>query len=350
MPVTSLRVWVLSDNQPGHYNVSRGIVAALKRTRSVEEYWLPMQLRFGAARNLLRFGLNHMSSVPNPKHLKLFYAMPTLPEQGCDLIVSTGGKTSFANAWLSKSLSVPNLFSGSLRRLSPEHFTVLLTLGTVAPTAAANLLLELPPSAIDRSVLDSQGNKLRQDMHLHDQRIYTLLIGGDGAGYQYADHDWQQLGELLNVLGERYQARWLLMGSRRSGVVARRILEATVKPALIANSVWYEKDKPVDIAAYLGAAEQIFVTEDSMTMLTEAIYSQRPVISLRPASVVPSQRYEAMVQRFSDLRWICRFELSTLLADPEQVAVQHCQPLRESPLDSLAIQLESRLFHRNGYG
>ncbi len=331
MSATPLRIWVLSDGQPGHYNLSRGVIAALQRVRSVEEYWLPIRLRFGLARNLLRFGLNHMAKTPNPTSLRLFYSMPDLPKQGCDLIISAGGKTSFANAWLSRSLGVPNLFAGSLRRLSADLFNVIVTLEPVNPPSAANLVLELPPSAIDVATLDQQ------------QDIYTLLIGGNGAGYHYDSHDWQQLGELLNVLAERYKKRWLLVGSRRSGMDARRVLEGTVKPVVIADSIWHEKGKQVDVAAHLAAAEQIFVTEDSMTMLTEAIYSQRPVVSLSPASVTSTQRYEAMLQRFADRQWICRYDLSSLLANPEQVAMQHCQPLLESPLDSLAIQLESRL-------
>ncbi len=269
--------------------------------------------------------------------------MDDLPAEQCDLIVSAGGKTSFANAWLSRNSKAPNIFIGSLRRLSPELFNLILTLEPLASPSHANLVLDLPPSTIDRAVIDRQGEQLRQVLKLPDQRLYTLLIGGNGAGYKYDAHDWKQLGQLLNVLGARDQVRWLLLGSRRTGGEARQIIESTVDSAWIADSAWYAPGEQSKIGASLGAAEQVFVTEDSMTMVTEAIYSQRPVISLRPMLVTSTQRYEAMMKRFADQRWICRHELSALLENPERLAEQACTPLARSPLDALSEQLASRL-------
>lgn len=343
MSDSPLRVWVLSDDQPGHYNLSRGVISALKRIRPVEEHWLPVRLRFGLMRSLLRFFLNRFSRLPSSGWLRLFYVMPELPEQGCDLIVSAGGKTSFANAWLGRIQGVPNLFTGSLRRLSPELFTVILTLEPVDPPSAANLVLDLPPSTAGGVTTRQQGDQLRHGLQLQDQRLYTLLIGGNGAGYRYRTQDWEQLGQLLNVLGERHRVRWLILGSRRTGVEAQRILESIVDSRLIAQSVWYKPETQVEVGAYLGAAEQVFVTEDSMTMITEAIYSQRPVVSLKPALVSSTQRYEAMVKRFADQRWICRYVVSTLLERADQLTAEDCRPLTESPLSGLSEQLARRL-------
>jgi mitochondrial fission protein ELM1 len=294
-------------------------------------------------RNLLRFYLNRVSTLPSPGWLRLFYAMPDIPAQRCDLIISAGGKTSFANAWLGKRLGQPNMFIGSLRRLSPESFTVVLTMEPVNPPSAANLVLELPPSTVEEGVVRRQGEQLRQDLQLRDQRLYTVLLGGDGAGYRYSARDWEQLGQLLNVLGARHQARWLILGSRRTGAEAEQIIGATVDRGLIARSIWYEPGKSLDIGSYLGAAEQVFVTEDSMTMVTEAIYSQRPVISLRPESVSATRRYEAMMQRFADQCWICRYAVAALLEEPGQFTGLECSPLTVSPLDDLSEQLATRL-------
>jgi mitochondrial fission protein ELM1 len=294
-------------------------------------------------RNLLRFYLNRVSAVPSPGWLRLFYAMPDLPADRCDLIVSSGGKTSFANVWLAKRLGLPNVFIGSLRRLSAEFFTVVLTMEPVNPPNTANLVLELPPSTVDDGVARRQGHQLRHDLQLRDQRLFTLLLGGDGAGYRFSARDWEQLGQLLKVLGERHQARWLILGSRRTGAEAEKIIGSTVTHELIARSAWYEPGKSLDISSYLGAAEQVFVTEDSMTMVTEAIYSQRPVISLRPVSVSATRRYEAMMQRFAEQRWICRYAVAALLEEPGQFTGLECSPLTASPLEDLSQQLARRL-------
>ena len=125
-----LRVWVLSDDQPGHYNQSSGVVSALRHIRPVQESWVVVRLRIGFGRNILRLILNHVRMPLPCGFLKLFYDIEGLPDQGCDLIVSTGGKTSFANAWLARLKNVPNVFTGSLRRLSPAHFSAVFTLTT----------------------------------------------------------------------------------------------------------------------------------------------------------------------------------------------------------------------------
>jgi mitochondrial fission protein ELM1 len=56
-------------------------------------------------------------------------------------------------------------------------------------------------------------------------------------------------------------------------------------------------------AAYLGAAERVFVTQDSLTMLSEAIASGRPVVALAPADVRLPRRsiVRAMLERFDRL-------------------------------------------------
>ncbi|MFQ5644228.1 MAG: hypothetical protein ACE5FQ_11105, partial [Thiogranum sp.] len=148
-----LRVWVLSDGQPGHYNLSRGVLDALRRLRPVQEFRVNTRLRIGLGRNILRLILNRVRAPLSYNLLKLFYAIDELPEQDCDLIVSAGGKTSFANAWLARLKQVPNVFTGSLRRLSPGHFSAVLTLES-PDDSPVYLSLELPPSALDAGRLE----------------------------------------------------------------------------------------------------------------------------------------------------------------------------------------------------
>jgi mitochondrial fission protein ELM1 len=312
-----LRVWVLSDGQPGHYNLSRGIVAALALRHRVEESWVDVRLRAGLARNLMRHLLNQRSSPPPVGWLRLFHIRFTLPETPCDVIVSAGGRTSFANAWLAGHLRVPNIFAGSLRRLSPQLFDVVLTLEPVTPPAANNLVVDLPPSAIDAAQVSRAGQALREELNLAGQGIWTLMTGGDGAGYRYCESDWRQLAQMLNRLASGHGIRWLLVGSRRTGTVAEKLLGEQVEARHVAASHWYRQGHAGGIDAWLGAADRIFVTEDSMTMLTEALYSGRPVTSLRPLSVDATPRYTNMIERFAKAGWIRRYAIADLAAGRE---------------------------------
>jgi mitochondrial fission protein ELM1 len=334
----SLRVWLLSDGQPGHDSLSNGIVAALQRRQPVEVHRIDLRLRFGLARNLMRGLLNRGVSL-SPALLAIFYAMNELPQTGCDLIVSAGGRTSFASAWLARRLAVPNIYYGSLRRLDAALFTQVLTVEPLHPPAPNNLVLTLPPSAVDAQGVLIEGAELRHRLGLGGEPLWCMLLGGDGAGYAYAATDWQQLAQAMNRLSAHNAVRWLLLGSRRTGAVARRVLQELLRPEALACCAWYGEAQAPGVAACLGAAERVFVTEDSMTMLTEAIHAGRPPLSLQPKRVASTARYENMLAGFAARHWLKRVPISELAGVTDWSA----ETLGGSPLDELAEQLYARL-------
>lgn len=337
-----LRVCVLSDGQPGHYNQSRGIVRALQHVRPVEASWLEVRLRIGLARSLLRWRLNRKPRPVTTRLLRAACRIDSLPPPGCDVIVSAGGKTSFANAWLAAVLGIPNVYAGSLRGLDPALFSLVLTLEPIAG-AAGNLVLPLPPSPVTPQEVADHGQALRQQLGAGAQRYWTLMVGGDGAGFRYGSDDWAQLPRLMRDLAARHGIRWLVASSRRTGRDAERRLRAELDHEFVADACWFGDDDACDTAAYLGAAEQVFVTEDSMTMLTEAICSMRPVRSLRPAQASPDSRYAQAVMRFEEQGLICRHSLAGLAQHPESLQGSQCRVLDQSPLEQLGARLAERL-------
>ncbi|HHJ15867.1 MAG TPA: hypothetical protein ENJ80_04130 [Gammaproteobacteria bacterium] len=342
MAETPLRVWVLSDDQPGHLNLSRGVVLALQRLGPVQDTCITFRLRMGLMRNLLRALLNH-TGVPLPVSLlKLFYVFDALPAQGCDLVVSAGGKTSFANAWLARSLRVPNVFTGSLRRLSPQLFSAVLTLEPNDATPVS-LVLDLPPGIIDEATLSAQAAQFREQYDLVDQHCWCMLIGGDGAGYRYHEPDWQALAQAMNRLAKHYGIRWLVVSSRRTGYQAAQQLRRLLEPDSLAVQCWHDLGDEYLAGAFLGTAEKIFVTEDSMTMLGEAMSARRPVYSLRPRQVQPNTRYRDMIRRFAERRLLCRFTLEELARQPKLPGKTRCQVLETSPQATLSRQLAKQL-------
>lgn len=340
---SALRVWVLSDGQPGHYSLARGVLAALERVRPLEVHWLEVRLHIGLARNVLRALLNRAHRMPPLALLQLFYRMPALPAGGCDLIVSAGGKTSFANAWLAGRLNAGNLFFGSLRRLSPALFSLVVTLEPLKPAADNNLVLELPPGGLDAQALQRKGQALRQRVADEARSLWLLMVGGNGAGYRYSDRDWRQLGEALNGLAQRYGVRWLVLSSPRTGASGERRLSDAVDRRVVADACWYTGAQPERVQQYLGAADAVFVTEDSMTMLTEAIYSQKPVVSLAPESVQPTARFCSMIAHFEERRWLVRQSIEALSRPDARPGLARCQPLDASPVESLSKALRRYL-------
>jgi len=59
------------------------------------------------------------------------------------------------------------------------------------------------------------------------------------------------------------------------------------------------------MTAYMGAADQLFVTADSMSMIAEAIASAKPTMVLQPEKSQPEQRYREALQHYDHLG-LCR--------------------------------------------
>ncbi len=337
------RVWLLSDGQPGHDSRSRGIVRALADVMPLDVQVVELKMRMGLARNALRYLLNHTHSPLPLSLLKLFYRIRNLPEGKCDLIVSAGGKTSFANAWLARQTGAKNIFAGTLRRLQARQFSVVMTLEPV-PGANNNLVVPLLPTTIDLKSVAGQGERLRKQLAGDGQRYWLILLGGKGAGYWYRQRDWMYIARIMNTLADRHGIRWLLATSRRTGTVGEQMLRRYINTDCLARACWSGSDDTFQAEACLGASDQVFVTEDSMTMLTEAMSAQRPVYSLRPQHALPDSRYEKALLNYIDAGRLHRFSLAELVERPELFDERQYIPehLPES-------QLGKNLVHRLGW-
>ena len=333
-----MNVLLLSDDLPGHFNQSLGIIKALRKDREVDATRVSVKLRFGLGRNLMRTYLNRFPAQPAVSRLSWFYRCELPGRRSFNLIVSAGGRTSFANAWLARALRIPNIYAGSLRNLDPRLFTRVLTLEPIS-AADNNLVLPIHASPVDAADVEREGVRLREERGWEDQRIWLILIGGNGAGYRYVEHDWQELARLMTLLASQHGIRWLVASSRRTGAEAERRLQSSMDAAYVVASSWATADNAFELPAFLGVAERVFVTEDSMTMLTEAIYSRRPVHSLAPAHARPDERYQRTMQRFADRGFICRHSIAALLQRPVSLDKKTCRPMQESPIEQLAKQL-----------
>ena len=120
-----LSVLLLSDDRPGHYHLAEGVIAAIARVRPVEtsrllvrrRRWLPGRV---LAELLLR-------GLPPRSLLAFGYGLDTRQLPKTDLIVSAGGETLVANAAMARLTGAPNIFCGSLRRLPPEAFALVVS-------------------------------------------------------------------------------------------------------------------------------------------------------------------------------------------------------------------------------
>nr|VFJ42258.1 MAG: hypothetical protein BECKFW1821A_GA0114235_100115 [Candidatus Kentron sp. FW] len=333
---SELKVWLLSDGVPGHVNQAYGLVQWMSeryrmscleipvhiRARYLSRSWMPFLLRRGrrGARVVI---WAHRQGIPRPlpfatphdqvvAHQSGAPPIEDLPANDVDLILSAGGNTSFMNAALASWRGCDNIFIGSRRRLDSDMFTAHLTLEPAGPVdKGSNIVMELVPTLIDPARLRQQALSAREESGVTEGRpVYVLIVGGDGAGFRYEKDDWLRFARMMKGCRDQDGAQWLVTTSRRTGrendAFIKEILGATLpQGAVLEQVIWSDAPRKV-MQRYLSTADRIFVTADSMSMITECISTEKPVILLYPKHSAPNERYRAAIDKFIGLGFCSR--------------------------------------------
>lgn len=269
-----LTVWVVSDGVAGHYRQSEGVVLALQQLADVEAHWLTIRLKNGVYRQLLKWQINR-GTFPMAT-LRLAYQDMSLPEQRPDVVIGAGGKSMYAVAVLAKYYQAKAIFIGSLRGLSPQVFDAVLTIDADLPAPYVSLpVAPMPITADTLAKAKADWQKVHPNLVITPNKpVWAMLIGGDGAGVHYSQSDWQQLAKALNALANKHGIQWLVTTSRRTPTEAETVLQQMLNPDAILQAVYWHQAPQKVMQAYLALASRIFVTAESMTMVTEAIYAK----------------------------------------------------------------------------
>jgi len=342
-------VWVLSDGRAGHLGTTRGILRSLAQIRPLNEHWIELHMRLGAVRQVMHYWL-HGTNHPVPRWLqKACYRIGEMPAARPDLILSTGGSTVYLNASFARQFDCPNLFAGTLRGLRSSFFSAVITPFRLEGVNN-NIELDYLPLAVDPAKAAQAGEQYRLEHCLNDERLWTMIIGGDGGGYRYTDADWAELAQAMNQLAQQSSVRWLLTTSRRTGAQGEAVLRKHLDEAVLADAVWWTQEPRKVMLAYLGASQCVFCTEESGSMITESILSGRAAFALRARRNRPQAqhlRFLEAQQRLHRLRRLsmadmARFDVNRSLGDFAPVDQAQVMAMNAAFLCNLNTQLAER--------
>jgi uncharacterized protein len=334
-----MRILILHDGRAGHMSQSRGIVAAFRRSFEVEETWYFCKLRAGLFQRPLRAVLPAYAHMLRDEWFWISHRSDGVPGHAPDLIVSAGGGTMYANAWLAARLGCPNLFCGELRGLRPSLFRGVITAyekhGQQPP-----FLLSPTPVPVEREALPPLAEALRRRLSLGDAPYWSMLIGGKGSGYRYGQQDWQRLVAAMRVLSQQHGIRWLVTTSRRTGAHAEEFLAELLRgrPEIAASSYALRGGEGISVREILATATRHFCTEDSHMMISEAIATGRPVHSLQPAHFQTTAPNQHFLDLYVGRLWLQRMPIYGMEHAPFP-AEDPPPPPRATVLDELAPQL-----------
>jgi mitochondrial fission protein ELM1 len=336
----ALTVLILSDGRPGHFNLSEGIAAAIGRLGPTEIERI--EVRRGRWPGLLAATLAN-ARLPAALMLRTVYCLDAARIPPADIVVSAGAETLAASIWIARHRRVPNIFYGSLRRFRPADFSLVLT-SYERNAGRPRHALALKPSRLDPDRLPPSARS-GPIGPAAPPATAALLIGGNAGGISYTEQDWARLLAFLRASNAIHGTRWLVSNSRRTPhETSNRIADLAAGPdSPIARFIDVRTGSAETLESMLAAVEAVVCTDDSSSMVSEAIWARRPVVGVRPAAFdLPADeaRYRSWL---AGQRWISSLDIADLTPESFIAGLADIAPLTTNPLDDLAGLLASRI-------
>jgi mitochondrial fission protein ELM1 len=349
MAETPLKVIFLADTRPGHYHLAQGVIAALGRLRPVEVTRIEVKRKWIVPTRWLRRRIHAKTFFP-PRMLRMAYRIDAYALPKADLVVSAGGETHMPNICVSRFLGIPSIFCGSLLRgLEPENFTLIVS-SYDRDTGSDRHIVVLKPSALDPDSLGRPAVVPRYGHELHP-KVAGLLIGGNAGPFRYRRKEWDRLLDFTAAVSKAWGTRWLISTSRRTpDYIAGKIAELAKDDSVVDRFIDFRIAGPGTLPEIFTKAEVVVCTEDSSTMISEAVSARLPVVGVAPRAHRFSEEELGYRRLLIGNNWCRVLPIAELTPETFARALSEIEPIEDNPLDALAAKLKERLPQLFGRG
>ncbi len=334
----NLDVLLLVDNKPGHYHLSEGVITALERLTKVRVRRIEVRRR----RWMTGWLLAQMVAAKVSPQTVLGWAYglkaTSLPES--DLVISAGGNALAANIAASRVLKADNVFIGSIRRFKPEDFSLVITSYQKYADLPRHLAI-IKPSPIDPDQLGRTDILPRFDLK-NPPKQAGLLLGGNTPDHKFKHDDWQSILNFVEHSHASWGIRWLVSNSRRTPNAASDLFTAARSPA-IKQIIDIRQQQPGTLSDIFRSTEFILCTDDSSSMISEAISARLPVVAITPeinSHTDNENQYRLFLQ---SRNWTRTLAISELDENSLAMALSEINPMQENHIAVLAEKLKTRL-------
>ncbi|WP_299378578.1 mitochondrial fission ELM1 family protein [uncultured Kiloniella sp.] len=284
----NLVCWAVSDGRAGIEANCLGLAAAMGLVPIIHHAqmkspwkWLPPALI------PLHTGIYDASLFP-PKDAH--------EESWPDIIIGCGRQSALFTA-LVRKLSKGKTFAIQIQdpKVSPDLYDLVVTpehdrlRGPNVLTTCGAL------NKITPDLLELSKKELAPRIADLPRPLVAVLIGGKSKAYDLTENIIHQLGNQLQNLHQKTGCGFLLTTSRRTGQKNEALLSGYLKdlPAFV-----WDGQSPNPYFGFLGSADAIIVTSDSVNMVTEAASTGRPVFTVDLAG--GTKKFDRFHQKLRD--------------------------------------------------
>jgi uncharacterized protein len=272
-------VWLIDEGTPGHTVQTAGVGKILEEALGARCTWVHCRLRLrGFFRPLARFFANRVSPATASWLIKRLYPELALPAGRPGLVISSCGNSAYLTHLLGRITGAKTIFIGEIAPFPFDWFD--LVVAPVDQHIPNTLVAPLMETGQTPQRAEAAARKYWNDRV--PAGCWSVLIGGTSRSHPFTETDWGQLAGALNTIARNHGIRWLLTTSRRTGLQAEKLLRDNLEPGVMAEAAWWGTEPKKVVAAYLHAGERVFVTQDSLTMVSEAIAVRGQTVAIQP--------------------------------------------------------------------
>lgn len=330
-----LRIVIISDDRPGHYHLADGVAAAIGRRVPTSVTRIGIERRKLAPGRLLALALS--AGVSPPWLLRVGYGLDANVVPPADVVISAGGDTLVATVAAARWLGAESIYCGTLRHLPPEQLSLVVS-SYARHAALPRHIVTLKPSGLDPDTLP------RREPRNAEPRA-GLLIGGPSGLFRWEPDEWQALEAFLTASHASDGTRWIVSTSRRTPDEVANAFAGLAKrtDGPIAELIDFRTAGPGTLPRLFASVDHVLATEDSSTMISEAIAARVPTVGVSPRTHAfkPEERDYRDLLRSKG--WFRPVPLAELTPERFRTAIAEVRPIEGNHLDRLADLIEARL-------
>lgn len=195
-----------------------------------------------------------------------------------DLVITAGRRNEPVARWIKRQSGGKTRLVHMGRPWAPlAVFDLLVTTPQYFLPEKDNVLRNLLPlHRVDEGKIKQSVKEWQQQLGAFPRPYIAVLLGGNSGPYTFSAASAKKMGQQVNQLAHSQQASLLISSSARTPTSAYHAFEREIDvPSFFYR--WHRDDSRNPYLAYLGLADSFVVTGESMSMLTEAAATGKPI-------------------------------------------------------------------------
>lgn len=291
------KVWLLLSEKKGGNSQIQGVANSLDAG---------LQEKFVTYNNLV-FLPNFIRQFLNLSDLTED-AKKALQKPYPDLIISAGRREAVIACILKnkakkegKDIKIVNLMSPGISLINkfdliflPSHDNFLKRKNIIK--------YSINPVKVTENKLKTEKSNWEKELSSFKRPIITLIVGGSTKDNKFTDKMADKLGELTRKAASNLNASVFYTNSRRTPKSANNIILKYINS--FKNHIYdSKKDTKNPFFAYLEFADYIIITGETISMISEAIYTKKPVFVFAPSRLL-SKKHQRFLKNLKEKKLI----------------------------------------------